>query len=115
MSRRHRAEKREVLPDPKFGDTIVTKFMNVLMLDGKKSAAEKIVYGAFDRILAAPVRKAFRCSTKPWKTFAPRLRFVLAGLVVQLTRFRLKCAPSALRRWLFAGSSVLPATALRTR
>ena len=50
MSRRHRAEKREVLPDPKFGDTIVTKFMNVLMIDGKKSAAEKIVYGAFDRI-----------------------------------------------------------------
>ena len=50
MSRRHRAEKREVLPDPKFGDVIVTKFMNVLMIDGKKSAAEKIVYGAFDRI-----------------------------------------------------------------
>ena len=50
MSRRHRAEKREVLPDPKFGDQIVTKFMNVLMIDGKKSAAEKIVYGAFDRI-----------------------------------------------------------------
>ena len=50
MSRRHRAEKREVLPDPKFGDIIVTKFMNVLMIDGKKSAAEKIVYGAFDRI-----------------------------------------------------------------
>ena len=50
MSRRHRAEKREVLPDPKFGDQIVTKFMNVLMVDGKKSAAEKIVYGAFDRI-----------------------------------------------------------------
>ena len=50
MSRRHRAEKREVLPDPKFGDLIVTKFMNVLMIDGKKSAAEKIVYGAFDRI-----------------------------------------------------------------
>lgn len=36
MSRRHRAEKREVLPDPKFGDQIVTKFMNVLMVDGKK-------------------------------------------------------------------------------
>ena len=50
MSRRHRAEKREVLPDPTFGDILVTKFMNVLMIDGKKSAAEKIVYGAFDRI-----------------------------------------------------------------
>jgi small subunit ribosomal protein S7 len=48
MSRRHRAEKRDVLPDPKFGDLIVTKFMNSLMKDGKKSAAEGIVYGAFD-------------------------------------------------------------------
>ena len=50
MSRRHRAEKREVLPDAKFGDRIVTKFMNNLMYDGKKSAAEGIVYGAFDRV-----------------------------------------------------------------
>ena len=50
MSRRHAAEKREVLPDPKFGDLVVTKFMNSLMLDGKKSIAEKIVYGAFESI-----------------------------------------------------------------
>ncbi len=48
MSRRHRAEKREVLPDPKFGDTVLTKFMNNLMYDGKKSNAETIVYGALD-------------------------------------------------------------------
>jgi small subunit ribosomal protein S7 len=48
MSRRHRAEKRDVIPDPKFGDLVVTKFMNSLMKDGKKSAAESIVYGAFD-------------------------------------------------------------------
>ena len=46
MSRRHSAEKREVLPDPKFGDVVLTKFMNSLMLDGKKSVAERIVYGA---------------------------------------------------------------------
>ncbi len=50
MSRRHSAEKREVLPDPKFGDVVLTKFMNSLMLDGKKSTAERIVYGAFDKI-----------------------------------------------------------------
>ena len=48
MSRRHRAEKRDVIPDPKFGDLVVSKFMNSLMKDGKKSAAESIVYGAFD-------------------------------------------------------------------
>ena len=52
MSRRHRAEKREVLPDPKFGDTILTKFMNNLMLDGKKSTAEGIVYSALDTVEA---------------------------------------------------------------
>jgi len=50
MSRRHAAEKREVQPDPKFGDLVVSKFMNALMYDGKKSAAEAILYGAFDRI-----------------------------------------------------------------
>ncbi|MBL4614309.1 MAG: 30S ribosomal protein S7 [Magnetovibrio sp.] len=48
MSRRHAAVKRDVLPDAKFGDQVVTKFMNCLMLDGKKSAAERIVYGAFE-------------------------------------------------------------------
>jgi len=50
MSRRRAAVKREVLPDAKFGDIIVTKFMNCLMYQGKKSVAESIVYGAFDRI-----------------------------------------------------------------
>ena len=50
MSRRHAAEKREVLPDAKFGDLVLTKFMNNLMIDGKKSVAERIVYNAFDRV-----------------------------------------------------------------
>ena len=50
MSRRRAAEKREVLPDPKFGDATLTKFMNCLMYEGKKSVAENIVYGAFDII-----------------------------------------------------------------
>ena len=52
MSRRHSAEKRVVNPDPKFGDLVVSKFMNSLMKDGKKSAAESIVYGAFDIVEA---------------------------------------------------------------
>ena len=50
MSRHHRAEKREVLPDPKFGNMVVSKFMNSIMYAGKKSVAESIVYGAFDMI-----------------------------------------------------------------
>lgn len=48
MSRRRRAEKREILPDPKFGDLVLSKFINNLMYDGKKSTAEKIVYGALE-------------------------------------------------------------------
>jgi small subunit ribosomal protein S7 len=52
MSRRHAAEKREILPDAKFGDRVVSKFMNNLMVDGKKSTAERIVYSAFDRVQA---------------------------------------------------------------
>jgi small subunit ribosomal protein S7 len=50
MSRRHSAEKREINPDPKFGDLIVTKFMNAVLYDGKKSVAETIVYGALDQV-----------------------------------------------------------------
>ena len=50
MSRRHAAEKREILPDAKFGDRVLTKFMNNLMVDGKKSVAERIVYSALDRV-----------------------------------------------------------------
>ena len=50
MSRRHRAEKRDIIPDPKFGDVVLTKFMNSIMKDGKKSTAERIVYGALDRV-----------------------------------------------------------------
>ena len=59
MSRRHAAEKREVLPDAKYGDRVLTKFMNNLMIDGKKSVAETIVYNARgrveDKIKRAPI------------------------------------------------------------
>jgi len=48
MSRRRRAEKRDILPDPKFGDMDVTKLMNYIMYEGKKSVAESTIYGAFD-------------------------------------------------------------------
>jgi small subunit ribosomal protein S7 len=57
MSRRHSAEKREVLPDAKYGDRVLTKFMNNLMHDGKKSVAENIVYGAMEKV-EAKLRRA---------------------------------------------------------
>lgn len=50
MARRRRAQKRSMLPDAQFGDPVITKFMNCLMLDGRKAVAETIVYGAFDKI-----------------------------------------------------------------
>ena len=50
MARRRVAAKREILPDPKFGNRTLSKFMNIVMQDGEKSVAEKIVYGALDRV-----------------------------------------------------------------
>ena len=50
MSRRHAAEKRPVMPDAKFGDTVLSKFMSCLMYQGKRSVAETIVYGALDQV-----------------------------------------------------------------
>jgi len=60
MSRRHRAEKREIIPDPKYGDLVLTKFMNSLMYEGKKSSAERIVYGALTRIESRAKRDALQ-------------------------------------------------------
>ena len=61
MSRRHAAEKRQVLPDPKFKDVVLSKFMNQIMLDGKKSTAERIVYGALDLVEAACKKRPCLC------------------------------------------------------
>ncbi len=52
MARRRRPEKREILPDPRFGDLILSKFMNLVMYEGKKSTAESIVYNALDTVEA---------------------------------------------------------------
>ena len=58
MSRRRAAVKREVLPDAKYGDTILTKFINSLMFEGKKSVAERIIYGALERVQGRGGRNA---------------------------------------------------------
>jgi small subunit ribosomal protein S7 len=79
MSRRRAAEKREVLPDAKFGDVVVSKFMNSVMLDGKKSAAERIVYGAFDLI-------ASRGGNDPVKMFHEALENVKPQIEVRSRR-----------------------------
>ena len=79
MSRRHSAEKREVIPDPKFGDIDVTKFMNSIMYEGKKSVAESIVYGAFDSIEA-------RMKSGPLEVFRQALENVAPAIEVRSRR-----------------------------
>ena len=79
MSRRHAAEKREVLPDAKFGDIVLTKFMNSLMYAGRKSVAEAIVYGAFDTIEK-------KTSQDPVKVFHEALGNVKPDLEVRSRR-----------------------------
>ncbi len=61
MSRRAQAPKRTILPDPKYGSELLAKFMNMIMNDGKKSVAERIIYGALDRI----IEKGSDADTKP--------------------------------------------------
>jgi small subunit ribosomal protein S7 len=71
MSRRHAAEKREVLPDAKYGNVVLTKFMNSLMYDGKKSAAEEIVYGALETIEKKVKGDALRVFTEALENVKP--------------------------------------------
>ena len=73
MSRRHSAEKREINPDPKFGDLVVTKFMNAVMYDGKKSIAERIVYGAFDVVTEKSRQEAVAVFHAALENIAPHV------------------------------------------
>jgi len=73
MSRRHAAEKREVLPDAKYGDRVLTKFMNNLMVDGKKSVAERIVYNALDRVEGRLKRSPVECFHEALDNVKPSL------------------------------------------
>jgi small subunit ribosomal protein S7 len=79
MSRRRRPEKREVLPDPRLGDVTLTKFMNSVMLDGKKSTAESIVYGALDTVET-------RAKRDPIGVFHDALNNVKPGIEVRSRR-----------------------------
>jgi small subunit ribosomal protein S7 len=73
MARRRRAEKRQVLPDPKFGDVKITKFMNCLMYEGKKSVAESIVYGALEQMQAKTKEPAVATFHKILDTVRPQV------------------------------------------
>ena len=79
MSRRRKADKRDIIPDPKYGDVVLTKFMNSIMYEGKKSAAERIVYGALDQM----EKKA---KQNPIELFHEALRNVMPALEVRSRR-----------------------------
>ncbi len=79
MSRRHRAERREILPDAKYHDVVLTKFMNSIMLDGKKSVAESIVYGALDRVES-------KLRSEPLRVFHDALENVRPAIEVRSRR-----------------------------
>ena len=79
MARRRRPEKREILPDPKFGDIVLSKFMNSVMLDGKKSVAEGIVYGALESVES-------RLKREPIGVFHDALNNVKPGIEVRSRR-----------------------------
>ncbi|MEM7748394.1 MAG: 30S ribosomal protein S7 [Pseudomonadota bacterium] len=79
MSRRHRAEKREVNPDPKYSDFVLSKFMNAIMKAGKKSTAERIVYGALDKV-------EDRAKQDPMQMFHQALENVMPSVEVRSRR-----------------------------
>ena len=79
MSRRHAAEKRDIIPDPKFGNVVVSKFMNAIMYDGKKSVAEGIVYGALETIES-------KTKQNPLTVFQQALENVMPSIEVRSRR-----------------------------
>ena len=108
MSRRRAAEKREVFPDPKFGDQVVTKFMNSLMYAGKKSVTEYIVYGAFDRIQSQTGQEPLKIFHEALDNVKPSLEVRsrrVGGATYQVpTEVRMGRGQALAIRWLIAGA-----------
>jgi small subunit ribosomal protein S7 len=114
MSRRHRAEKREILPDPKFGDRDLTKFMNYIMVDGKKSAAEAIVYGALDIVEEKVKREPVRVFHEALDNVAPAVEVRSRRVGGATYQVPVEVRPERRRLWPFAGWLLRPVTAMKT-
>jgi small subunit ribosomal protein S7 len=119
MSRRRRPEKRVILPDPKFGDQILSKVMNNLMLDGKKAVAEGIVYSAFETVEA-------KAKTDPVQLFHDALTNVAPQVEVRSRRVggatyqvpvevRPERAQALAIRWLIGAARGRPETTMSAR
>ncbi len=103
MARRRRPEKREILPDPRFGDVVLSKFMNLVMYEGKKSVAEQIVYSALETIEAKSRREPVGVFHDALANVRPASKCARAASVVPPIRCRSRSAPNAARRSPYAG------------
>ncbi|MCF8879446.1 30S ribosomal protein S7 [Hyphobacterium sp. SN044] len=119
MSRRHRAEKREILPDAKYGDLDLTKFMNYLMYDGKKSAAESIVYGALDLVEEKAKREPVRIFHDALDNVAPEVEVRsrrVGGATYQVpVEVRAERKKALAIRWLVAAARARNENTMRER
>jgi len=119
MSRRRAAEKREILPDPKYGDEVVAKFINSIMLDGKKSVAELIVYGAFDAIESrtgiTPLRLFHEAMTNVKPTVEVRSRRVGGATYQVPVEVRSDRSQALAIRWIIAAARARNENTMRQR
>ncbi len=112
MSRRHSAEKRIVLPDAKFGNKVVAKFINNVMEDGKKAVAEKIVYSAFDIIAAKTKQDALEVFTTALENVKPVVE--VRSRRVGGATYQVPCEVRADRRQALAIRWIIAAAAKRS-
>ncbi len=102
MSRKGSTPQRTVLPDPKHGSETIARFINMVMQSGKKSVAEKIVYGAMD-VIGEKNPNAIELVQKHWTTWPRLSKSNRVASVVLPIRCPSKCAPPVAWRWQCAG------------
>lgn len=112
MSRRHSAEKRIVLPDAKYGNKVVAKFINNIMEDGKKAVAEKIVYSAFDILAAKTKQDALEVFTTALENVKPVVE--VRSRRVGGATYQVPCEVRADRRQALAIRWIIAAAAKRS-
>ena len=103
MPRRREVPKREVLPDPKFGSVEITKFVNMIMLDGKKAVAERIVYGALEEIQNKSGKDPLEVFTNALNNVRPLVEVKSRRVGGANYRFRSKLDLSVVWLWPCAG------------
>ena len=103
MPRKGHTQKRDVLADPMYNNKVVTKLINNIMLDGKKGIAQKIVYGAFDRVAEKTERPALEVFEEAMNNVMPVLEVKARRIGGALTRYLSKLDRTVVRLWLFVG------------